>query len=67
VPRLQLFDTRPEIYGGRALGPPVRPAADMAQLDPDIVIVSSLAFQEEMASFVEGLGLRRVHVVRCYP
>jgi SAM-dependent methyltransferase len=67
VPRLHLFDTRPELYGGRAMGLPVRPAAHMAQLEPDIVIVSSLAFQEEMAAFVEGLGLRRVHVVRCYP
>jgi hypothetical protein len=66
-PRLQIFDSSPEARGGRCGGLPVYPAADIARAKPDIVIVSSLAFRDEMAAFVEGLGLPDVHVLCCYP
>lgn len=67
VPRLDIFDSHPEARGGRCGGLPVRPAAELAAAAPDIVIVSSLAFQDEMAGFVERLGLRHAQVLCCYP
>jgi hypothetical protein len=39
----------------------------MATSGLDAVIVSSLAFQDEMAAQVESLGLSSVRIVRCYP
>lgn len=67
VPRLKIFDGRPDARSRRCGGLPVRPAAELADARPDVVLISSLAFQDEVIAGIEALGLPDVHVVRCYP
>jgi hypothetical protein len=33
----------------------------------DAVVVSSLAFQEEMVAYLKSLGLGQTRIVTCYP
>src|SRR5581483_2939956 len=67
IPLLFVFDSDPDLRGRRVAGIEVRPAHDMPAMGLDVVIISSLAFQDEMAGYVESLELPSVQIVRCYP
>lgn len=67
APSVVMFDSNPAVCGQLVEGIVVRPVAEMATSGLDAVIVSSLAFQDEMTAQLEPLGLPDVRVVRCYP
>lgn len=66
LPSLSVYDSDPACAGRVVLGRQVAPAADLSAAAPDVVLISSLAFQDEMATFVESLGMNGVRIVRCY-
>jgi prefoldin subunit 5 len=67
VPSLFLFDSNTAVSGRTLAGLPIRPVTDIPTLDLQAVVVSSLAFQDEMAAYLESLPLRRARIIRCYP
>jgi hypothetical protein len=67
APGLVVFDSNLAVRGQLVDGIVVRSVADMAASGVDAVIVSSLAFHDEMAAHLESLGLPGVRIVRCYP
>ena len=64
---LFLFDSGQAMWGRTVSGLVVRPSADIAVMQIDVVIVSSLAFQDEMAGFVESLNCPGLRIIRLYP
>jgi hypothetical protein len=66
LPSLSVFDSSAARVGRVVLGRLVAPVADLPDARPDVVLISSLAFQDEMAAYVESLGLDGVRIVRCY-
>lgn len=64
---MAVYDSNPTRRGQRVLGCTVQPIAQIADHPPDVLIVSSLAFQEEMVAHVTSFGLPHVDIVRCYP
>lgn len=64
--RLSILDNHPAAVGRLVGGLLVRSGHELAQMAPDAVVLSSLSHQDEMASFVEGLGLADTRIVRCY-
>ena len=66
-PLAAVYDSAPTRQGHQILGCIVQPIAHIVDNPPDVLIVSSLAFQEEMAAHVTSFGLPHVEIVRCYP
>ena len=67
LPSLFLFDSGQPMWGRTVSGLIVRPAADITVLQIDAVVVSSLAFQDEMAGFLESLNRPSLRIIRLYP
>lgn len=65
-PQLFLFDNNPDTWGTDVRGHAVRRPSDIPSLSLDVIVVSSLAFQEEMVAQLEKLNLSSVQIVRCY-
>lgn len=66
APSLAVFDSNPNVWGAIAEGLAVQPVDMMAKANLDVIIVSSLAFQDEMTAYVDSLALPGVRLVRCY-
>lgn len=65
VQDLFIFDSQPTIAS--LAGLPVRFASDIPVMELQLVIVSSLAFQDEMYASLRSLGLSDSQIVLCYP
>ncbi len=65
APQLVVFDADPRRAGTLVGGIVVRPAARIADAPLDAVVISSLAFEDEMVAYVQALA-PRVRIVRCY-
>ena len=64
---LFFFDSDPSRTGGTIAGRAILPARDIPALQLNAVVPSSLAFHEEMVSFLEALPVSDMRIVRCYP
>jgi SAM-dependent methyltransferase len=64
---LFFFDSDPSRAGATIAGRTILPAREIAALQLDAVIPSSLAFHEEMVGFLEALPGAGLRIVRCYP
>jgi SAM-dependent methyltransferase len=64
---LFLFDSDPSRAGTTIAGRTILPAREIPALQLDAIIPSSLAFHEEMVSFLEALPVSGMRIVRCYP
>ena len=64
---LLFFDSDSARVGGTIAGYPIRAAAEIPAAQLGAVIVSSLAFQDEMLRFVESLAMPGVQLITCYP
>ncbi|NOT24473.1 MAG: hypothetical protein HOP16_00100 [Acidobacteria bacterium] len=62
---LYLFDSRPT--SDELDGLPVLPSSRIPGMNLQVVIVSSLAFQEEMRAHLRSLGISGSRIVTCYP
>jgi len=60
-----VFDSDPAAVGRTVGGIPVRPVTDIAAVPMCAIVLSSLAFQDEMAARVESLA-PGLPIVRCY-
>jgi SAM-dependent methyltransferase len=67
VPDLFVFDSDPALKGRDVRGRAIHHISDAAAMHLNVVVISSLAFQDEMAATLESLNLGDVRVVRCYP
>lgn len=67
ITQLFIFDSDASRAGGRVGGFPVRPARELHGMQLDAVVVSSLAFQEEMVTFLESLPMEGTRIITCYP
>jgi SAM-dependent methyltransferase len=67
LPSLFLFDSGQPMWGRTVGGLIVRPSSDITVMQMDAVIVSSLAFQDEMAGFLESLNRPALRIIRLYP
>jgi SAM-dependent methyltransferase len=67
APGLVLFDSDRSVAGQVIEGHIVHHVSKMAAMNLGVVLISSLAFQEEMAAAVTALRLNDVRIVRCYP
>ena len=65
VPALFLFDRQRTVASLHGLA--VYPAGDIPAMDLQLVIVSSLAFQDEMYAYLRSLDLPDLQIVVCYP
>jgi hypothetical protein len=65
LPSLVVFDGRSTV--GHVEGLPVHPASRIPVMHLDAVIVSSLAFQDEMHAYLAALGVPNLRIVTCYP
>ena len=65
VQGLFIFDSRRTVASLDGL--PVYRASDIPAMGLHVVIVSSLAFQDEMHAYLRSLDLPDVHIVVCYP
>ena len=65
VQALFLFDSQRTVASLEGL--PVHPAGDIPAMDLHVVIVSSLAFQDEMQAYLRALDFPDVQIVVCYP
>lgn len=64
---VRLFDSDPARFGSTLRGHVVAPANDLTAAGLDVVIVASLAFQDEMKEFLKALPLGGTRIVTCYP
>jgi hypothetical protein len=64
---LFLFDSDPSRAGATLAGKTILPARDIPALQLNAIVPSSLAFHEEMVSFLEALPVSGMRIVRCYP
>jgi uncharacterized coiled-coil protein SlyX len=64
---LFVFDSDPSRVGATLAGRTILPARDIPALRLNAIVPSSLAFHEEMVSFLEALPVTGMRVVRCYP
>jgi hypothetical protein len=64
---LFFFDSDPARAGAGLAGKTILPARDIPALRLDAIVPSSLAFHEEMVSFLEALPVSGMRIVRCYP
>lgn len=67
VADLLVFDSDPARAGGRVCDRAVIPATEISVRRPGTIVVSSLAFQEEMVTFLKSLSLPDMRIVCCYP
>jgi hypothetical protein len=65
VPSLVVFDRHPK--SAQVKGFEVHPASGIPAMRLDAVIVSSLAFQDEMVAYLKSLGLQQTRIFMCYP
>lgn len=63
---LPIFDRDPRQQGRRVAGLEVFPASRLSILPLDAIVVSSLAYEDEMSAYLESLGLPHLRIVRCY-
>jgi hypothetical protein len=64
---LFFFDSDPVRAGASLAGKTILPARDIPALRLEAIVASSLAFHEEMVSFLEALPVSGMRIVRCYP
>ena len=64
---LFIFDSDPSRAGATLAGRTILPARDIPAMQLNAIVPSSLAFHEEMVSFLEALPVSGMRVVRCYP
>jgi SAM-dependent methyltransferase len=64
---LFFFDSDPSRGGSTVAGRTVLPAREIPAMRLNAIVVSSLAFHEEMVSFLEALPNSDFRIVRCYP
>lgn len=64
---LFFFDSDPSRAGATLAGKTILPARDIPALQINAIVPSSLAFHEEMVSFLEALPVSGMRIVRCYP
>ena len=62
-----LFDTNSAKAGSTVAGHVVRVIDDIPTLKLDVIVVSSLAFQDEMVATLRQLGVEETRILRCYP
>lgn len=67
VQNLFFFDSDPSRAGAAIAGRTILPARDIPSLQLNAIVPSSLAFHEEMISFLEALPVSGLRIVRCYP
>ena len=67
IVNLFFFDSDPARAGSVIAGRPIVALDEVAAQGPHAVLVSSLAFQDEMTDAVRSLGLPGIRIVRCYP
>ena len=67
IANLFFFDSDPARAGSVVAGWPIVALHEVPALGPQAVLVSSLAFQDEMTDAVRSLGLHGIRIVRCYP
>jgi len=64
---LYFFDSDPARAGAVISGRTILPARDIPAAQLNAIVPSSLAFHEEMVSFLEALPVSGMRIVRCYP
>ncbi len=64
---LFFFDSDPARAGQTIAGRAILPAREIPAMQLDAVVPSSLAFHEEMISFLEALPVSGLRIIRCYP
>jgi SAM-dependent methyltransferase len=67
IAQLFFFDNDPSRAGGSIRSYPVRPSAEIPGSRLDAIVVSSLAFQDEMVTFLESQPIQGARIVTCYP
>ncbi len=67
APDLVLFDSDRAMAGQVVEGHVVHHVTKMAAMNLGVVVISSLAFQDEMTAAVAALRLNNTRIVRCYP
>jgi SAM-dependent methyltransferase/uncharacterized coiled-coil protein SlyX len=67
VQNLFFFDSDPSRAGATIAGQTILPAREIPALQLNAIVPSSLAFHEEMVSFLEALPVSGLRIVRCYP
>jgi SAM-dependent methyltransferase len=67
LPNLFFFDSNPSRAGAAIGGKVILPAREIPAMQLSAIVPSSLAFHEEMVSFLEALPVSGMRIVRCYP
>jgi hypothetical protein len=66
APRLLLFDSNPNLRGGTVDGRTVHAPDEIPSMGLDAIVVSSLAYQDEIAAYLRSLPLNGTRIVLCY-
>jgi hypothetical protein len=67
IQHLFVFDSDPSRAGATLGGRTILPAREIPARQLNAIVPSSLAFHEEMVSFLEALPVSGMRIVRCYP
>ena len=67
IAQLFFFDSDPSRAGGSIRSHPVRSSAEILSSRLDAIVVSSLAFQDEMVTFLESQPIQGARIITCYP
>lgn len=67
IPRLRFFDSDPDRVGTTIAGHVVESVTELRSAGLDAVLVSSLAFQDEMVTLLRAQAMGPIRILCCYP